>query len=717
MSRLFAQLWLLVLVCMSCGSDSTIDETYTLVSIEPSSEVQQSARYLRVSATNLSTSELRFTRELSLHGDAQDWPVALRLRPENNELPRFALEVVALNSERQEVSRARLVSGFIAKQHRYARVLLAACTCEPSTRTCVLDEVEPSSLSTRRAAADLLMAHCQPGPNIRDSGTDASMHEDGGGPDGGGHAMQPDGGGPDGGGPPLRPDAGPDSGASPQAPFQLVSRVPSSSTLDDPRATISVTLSAAVDPKTVNESSFVVTRDGRELPGSRNVLGEKIEFKIAPAWVLSASYGVSLRKSIKDRAGRALVAGSFEFEVRPGKWSATSVAVPPSGGVFGSPMVVLTRAGKGLLAWSRTNQRYASNEVSWLQPDSAWGAPTSLGEGYRHNLLINEQGHALIAHGNGPDPTTILKCYIDSWTMVSLATPGTPRTAASLFLTDNDSLTVLGTSYAMPGSLYIADGQLGQELSSGQIVESVSSADIAAALTPFSTWGWAAAWRRSADADAGLAAAVRASCSSCTPQTLSATGAQVGAPVIASDPGARSAVALWIQTQQSWPTLWAARLVSGSNAWTSASQVSDGRSAASDARLVLNVRGEATAVWLQSDGSAIRVMTASLDTGSGAWSAPTALSQADSVASAPLIASESQGNLIALWLQRRLDDTRSYGEVRWARYLSRGEWISETTALSTPAVDVPELSLAMDDLGRASAAWVEAGSIWAGRYE
>jgi hypothetical protein len=125
-----------------------------------------------------------------------------------------------------------------------------------------------------------------------------------------------------------------------------------------------------------------------------------------------------------------------------------------------------------------------------------------------------------------------------------------------------------------------------------------------------------------------------------------------------------------------------------------------------------------TNVWLQTDGSAVQVMTAALDPATGGWSPAQALSPAsDSVASAPALATEPRGNALAMWLEQQGDGPEAKSEVRWARYVSGLGWRPEASVLSTPAVDAREVTLAMDGRGRASAAWTEADALWVARYE
>lgn len=143
--------------------------------------------------------------------------------------------------------------------------------------------------------------------------------------------------------------------------------------------------------------------------------------------------------------------------------------------------------------------------------------------------------------------------------------------------------------------------------------------------------------------------------------------------------------------------------------------VSDRRAAAISAAVALDNSGRALAAWLQSSGAALQVFAAAYSPLSG-WGAAQSISDTTlGAANPPVVALDSGGNGFVLWTQA----ANGGGLNLWARrYLAERGFTGLPERLSaSTGVTALTPSAALDDSGRAFAAWIEAGTVWRARFE
>jgi hypothetical protein len=127
--------------------------------------------------------------------------------------------------------------------------------------------------------------------------------------------------------------------------------------------------------------------------------------------------------------------------------------------------------------------------------------------------------------------------------------------------------------------------------------------------------------------------------------------------------------------------------------WSTPATISTTGVTASDPKVVIDVNGNATAVWVESN-----LVKASSQPAGMSWSAPTTLSGTG--ASSPKLGIDSSGNVTAIWVES--------GVVNSATLPFGGSWSSET-AISGSGASSP--ALAVDASGNAVAVWVRGGFI------
>jgi len=132
------------------------------------------------------------------------------------------------------------------------------------------------------------------------------------------------------------------------------------------------------------------------------------------------------------------------------------------------------------------------------------------------------------------------------------------------------------------------------------------------------------------------------------------------------------------------------------------------------ASVASNVRGDAVAVWFQSDGARDNIWAATRARGA-TWSAAVLVEGDDGDANLPSVAMDPAGNAVAVW--RQTEGPRI--NVRASRFSAGGTWGAATT-IETVDVDAYAPAVGMDAAGNATAAWIvidaSTGDVYANRY-
>jgi hypothetical protein len=193
-------------------------------------------------------------------------------------------------------------------------------------------------------------------------------------------------------------------------------------------------------------------------------------------------------------------------------------------------------------------------------------------------------------------------------------------------------------------------------------------------------------------------------------------------PSIAMD-GKGNATAVWMQNDGTQYNLWANRYNNTSHTWGRAAPAHKGVSSNSHTpQVALDSAGNAIMVWhsQQLTGNFVGTVFASrMDAGTGAWGAPAQLGQREIQQRfiEPQIAIEANGNAMAVWSYRDGNGYRAY----YSRY-SAGSWGS-ATLLEPDGIaqgSAESMRIAMNASGAAMAVWTHydsgASQIFANAY-
>jgi len=191
-------------------------------------------------------------------------------------------------------------------------------------------------------------------------------------------------------------------------------------------------------------------------------------------------------------------------------------------------------------------------------------------------------------------------------------------------------------------------------------------------------------------------------------------------PRVAVD-GKGNAMALWKQSNGVNYDIWANRYDVGSG-WGTATLIESNPENASETWVAMDNSGNAMALWRQSDGVDLSIWANRYDVGSG-WGTPTLIEPNPGFASFPHVEFDESGNAIVVWYQDFPSASRPSASRRsiWAnRYVVGSGW-GTPTLISTDSSNAQGASLAMDRIGNATATWRQGSdgdtSIWANRYD
>lgn len=142
--------------------------------------------------------------------------------------------------------------------------------------------------------------------------------------------------------------------------------------------------------------------------------------------------------------------------------------------------------------------------------------------------------------------------------------------------------------------------------------------------------------------------------------------------------------------------------------WTPAQAVESRSESAASPRLAMDAQGNAMALWVQSDGTASSIYAARYVAGTG-WRSPELIETSAMPADSPQVAVDAQGNFIAVWRQAwKVANGALYG-IDANRYVAGTGWGTPATVyVDTSRSDVTanaDVQLAMDPQGNAMAVW------------
>jgi hypothetical protein len=185
---------------------------------------------------------------------------------------------------------------------------------------------------------------------------------------------------------------------------------------------------------------------------------------------------------------------------------------------------------------------------------------------------------------------------------------------------------------------------------------------------------------------------------------------------VAMDPNG-NAIAVWDQDGGSTYNVYANRFDATSGTWGSAQEIENSSlSYAVMPHVAMDANGNAIAVWFNGDGSSYDIYANRYVYGSGWGASPTLLDSGVGSATSPRVAMDPAGNAMAVWRQ---DDGSTYYRTFTNRYVLGTGWTGDTM-IQPASGDVNYPDVASDPNGNFVAIWWQndgsAYNIYANRY-
>lgn len=494
------------------------------------------------------------------------------------------------------------------------------------------------------------------------------------------------------------------------AGFHVVSTQPAKDgVLEDLGAPIKVTFSAALDAASVTPGSVQLVRDGSVVDGTLSTTLTEVTFEPEDPWMLAAHYELQLTNAVRDSKDRPLEPYTLGFTTRDGSWQREKRADGTDG--------VIAASGDGFaaLAWAQPGSMYPEIWASQFTPPSTWSSPVQIKEtssgSFVDQIAVNRRHRVAVLYTTLSHNYRAI-AYTTGPTWGSDAYIVTTSSNARLLLNESDELVFVADSpttgdYGILGSRFTLGATSPTPIEVGDGTN--DSRPGLALLDGDPRVIWQHASSNMTGAPTQIMSGVLNSTSG-TP--LSANGVVAANAVLAGDARQASIIAAWEQADPTWTNAWASRMVLGAN-WSTPVKISDDQSSVSNLALALDPAGRAVAVWRQAGA-----ITSNHFAPATGWSAAQQISAPGAMnLDAPQLVVDAAGNAVAAWTQD--GENASLNEVWVARYWRDGGWqaASRARVSDMEAGTGSEVSLTVDDYGRAFVVWTQANQVWSARFE
>lgn len=429
-------------------------------------------------------------------------------------------------------------------------------------------------------------------------------------------------------------------------------------------ALVSATFSDTLLNTSVTDASFTLT-SGSPVTGDVSLAsGDEIaRFAAQPSLPLLSSITATLSTAITDEAGNALAAPySWSFTTADGHWGNETLLETDDTGQAYAPRVAANAAGHVAAAWVQSDGTNYLMTVNRYVPGAGWqGAET-----VQTDLTRNSDKARVVIDADGNITAVWIQENAGRYSLWSRRyETGSGWGSAELLETDD-------TGDANEPEIAI-DGN-------GNVIAVWHQYD----NVRFNVWT-----NRFESGTWGVAA------------LLESDNNDAVYPHLAMTAGG-NAMAIWVQSDGARSNAAGRYYDAGTGTWQAAASLENGSGDVMSPRVAIDTDGNALAVWYQSDGSVLDVMSNQYVPGSG-WGTAAAISTLNQNGYYPQIAMTPDGDALAVWFQ--YDGTR-YNV--WAnRYINGTGWGSAELLETEETVSSDTASVVVDGNGNGVAVWVE----------
>lgn len=429
-------------------------------------------------------------------------------------------------------------------------------------------------------------------------------------------------------------------------------------------ALVSATFSDTLLNSSVTDASFTLT-NGSPVTGDVSLASgdETARFAAQPTLPLLSSITATLSTAITDEAGNALAAPyTWSFTTADGNWCSETLLETDDAGQAYAPRVAANAAGHAVAAWVQSDGTHYLMTVNRYVPGAGWqGAET-----IQTDLTRNSDQARVVIDADGNITAVWIQENAGRYSLWSRRyETGSGWGSAELLETDD-------TGDANEPEIAI-DGD-GNVIAVWHQYDSVRHN----------------VWTNRFEAGAWGVAAL-----------LESDNNDAVYPHVAMTAGG-DAIAVWVQSDGARSNAAGRYYDAGTDTWQAAASLENGSGDVQSPRVAIDTDGNAIAVWYQSDGSVLDVMSNRYVPGSG-WGTAAAISTLNQNGYDPQIAMTPDGDALAVWYQ--YDGTR-YNV--WAnRYANGTGWGSPELLETEETVSSDTASVVVDDNGNGVAVWVE----------
>lgn len=427
---------------------------------------------------------------------------------------------------------------------------------------------------------------------------------------------------------------------------------------------VSATFSDTLLNSSVTDTSFTLT-NGRPITGEVSLASgdETARFAAAPSLPLLSSITATLSTSITDEVGNALAtAYAWSFTTADGSWGSEALLETDDAGQAYAPRVAANAAGHVVAAWVQSDGIHYLMTVNRYVPGTGWqGAET-----VQTDLTRNSDKARVVIDATGNITVVWIQENAGRYSLWSRRyETGSGWGNAELLETDD-------TGDANEPEIAI-DGD-GNVITVWHQYDSVRH-NVWTNRFEAGVWGTATLLE-------------------------SDNNTAVYPHVAMAESG--DAMAIWVQSDGARSNAAGRYYDAGTDTWQAVASLENGSGDVQSPRVAIDASGNALAVWYQSDGSVLDVMSNRYVPGSG-WGTAAAISALNQNGYDPKIAMTPDGDALAVWYQ--YDGTR-YNV--WAnRYDHTAGWGNAELLETEDTVSSDTASVVVDGNGNGVAVWVE----------
>ena len=436
---------------------------------------------------------------------------------------------------------------------------------------------------------------------------------------------------------------------------------------------IAATFSEAMDPATINSTTFLVERDGVSVSGQVAYDPENRVAQFQPESRLSllAAYTATITTAVTDVGGTQLASEhTWGFTVREGVWGTAVLIETENAGDAKAPQVAFDGEGNATAVWLQSDGTRDNVWANRFVVGSGWGTPQLIendnaGAAVDPQVGVDDAGNAIAVWSQSDGTRDNL--------MSNRFVPGTGWGTAQVIETDNT-----GPAIKPQVSVDAAGNAVAVWLQ-------WDSSDYNVLTNRFVPGtGWGTAERIDSESRSGYT------------------------PDVAVDE-AGNAIVVWAQADGTRNNIWANRY-SPAFGWGTAQLLETDNSTANGPRVVVDAAGNAIAVWAQGGD----VWTNRFMPGNG-WGIAAAIDTYDAIAS-PEIDGDANGNVIAIWSPF---EGTTYS-IRAKVYVPEIGWATAELLETDDAGPALSPNVALDAMGNAVAIWQQSDGtrtdVWAARF-